>query len=70
MKSNLFKKLTAGALALLMVGTALPSGSDFTGLFGGSVMSASAQTTSGECGENATWEFDSETGVFLMDLGE
>ena len=66
MKSNLFKKLTAGALALLMVGTALPSGSDFTGLFGGSVMSASAQTTSGECGENATWEFDSETGKLTI----
>lgn len=66
MKSNLFKKLTAGALALIMVGTALPSGTDFTGLFGGSVMSASAQTLSGTCGENALWEFDDATGKLTI----
>ena len=35
MKGTLFKKLVAGALALLMVGTALPQGSDLTGIFGG-----------------------------------
>ena len=55
MKGTLFKKLVAGALALLMAGTALPAGSDFTGLFGGSVITASAEPYSGQCGENATW---------------
>ncbi len=47
MKKNLFKRLTAGALALLMLVTALPSGSDFTGLFGGSDIVESAATFSG-----------------------
>ena len=46
-EKNLFKRLTAGALALLMLGTALPSGSDFTGLFGGSDIVASAAKFSG-----------------------
>ena len=44
MRRNLFKRLTAGALALLMLGTALPSGSDFTGLFSGTDIVASAET--------------------------
>lgn len=42
MKGMLLKRITAGALALLMAGTALPAGSDFSGLFSGSVMTASA----------------------------
>ena len=63
MKGKLFKKLTAGALALQMLGTALPPGSDFTGLFGDSFISASARggEISGTCGENATWKYDSDT---------
>ncbi len=61
MKGKTFKRVAAMVLALLLVFGSIPAGSDFTGLFGGSVMSASAQTTSGECGENATWEYDSET---------
>ena len=61
MKSKLFKRITAMALALLMVGTAIPSGSDFTGLFG-SEITASAATIidGGECGDNATWSLDSD----------
>lgn len=66
MKSKLFKRLTAGVLSLFMLASALPAGSDFTGLFGSSIMSASAETQSGTCGENATWEFDDETGVLTI----
>ena len=61
MKGKLFKRLVAGALALLMLGTALPQGSDFAGLFTGSDIVASAETKSGKCGDNATWEYDSES---------
>ena len=43
---NLFKKITAGALALMMLGTAVPAGSDFTGVFGGSEITASAEPNS------------------------
>ena len=42
MRKHLFKRLIAGALVFLMLGTVLPSGSDFTGLFGGSEIVASA----------------------------
>ena len=66
MKGTLFKKLVAGALALLMVGTALPQGSDLTGLFGGSDITASAETYSGQCGDNANWSFDTETGKLTI----
>ncbi len=61
MKGTLFKKLVAGALALLMVGTALPQGSDLTGLLCGSDITASAIETSGKCGPNAFWSYDSDT---------
>ena len=61
MKGTLFKKLVAGALALLMVGTAMPQGSDLTGIFGGSDITASAETVGGPCGYNANWSFDTET---------
>ena len=44
-----------------MLGTALPQGSDFAGLFTGSDIVASAETKSGKCGDNATWEYDSES---------
>jgi len=43
MKGKLFKRVAAMALALAMVGTALPQGSGFTGLFGGSDITASAE---------------------------
>lgn len=66
MKGTLFKKLVAGALALLMVGTALPQGIDLTGIFGGSEITASAETVGGECGENANWSFDTETGKLTI----
>ena len=66
MKGTLFKKLVAGALALLMVGTALPQGSDLTGIFGGSDITASAQTVGGTCGYNANWSFDTETGKLTI----
>ena len=49
------KRLIAGALALLMVGASVPSGSDFSQFFTGSEIVASAETLSGECGANATW---------------
>ena len=58
MKGKLFKKLTAGALALLMVGTALPTGTPFEEFFSGSVMTASAEGDiegQGSCGNNVTW---------------
>ena len=61
MKGKLFKKLTAGALALLMVGTALPTGTPFEEFFSGSVMTVSAEPEDsdiegqGSCGDNATW---------------
>lgn len=61
MKGTLFKKLVAGALALLMVGTALPQGSGLTGLLCGSDITASAIETSGKCGDNAYWSYDSDT---------
>ena len=66
MKGTLFKKLVAGALALLMVGTSLPQGSDLTGIFGGSEITASAETVGGTCGENANWSFDTETGKLTI----
>ena len=66
MKGTLFKKLVAGALALLMVGTALPQGSDLTGIFGGSEITASAETVGGTCGINANWSFDTETGKLTI----
>ena len=66
MKGTLFKKLVAGALALLMVGTALPQGSDLTGIFGGSEITASAATVGGTCGDNANWSFDTETGKLTI----
>ncbi len=66
MKGTLFKKLIAGALALLMVGTALPQGSDLTGIFGGSEITASAETVGGTCGVNANWSFDTETGKLTI----
>ena len=66
MKGTLFKKLVAGALALLMVGTALPQGSDLTGIFGGSEITASAETVGGTCGDNANWSFDTETGKLTI----
>ena len=40
---NLFKKITAGALALMMLAAAVPAGSDFTGVFSSAVMTASAE---------------------------
>ena len=55
MYSKLFKRITAGTLALLMVGASVPSGSDFSQFFTGSEIVASAETLSGECGANATW---------------
>ena len=66
MKTKLFKRLTAAALALLMVAASVPSGSDFSQLFTGSGIVASAQTDSGKCGVNATWEYDSETGKLTI----
>lgn len=42
MKGKLFKRVAAMALALAMVGTALPQGSGFAGLFCGSDITASA----------------------------
>ena len=42
MSGKLIKKVTAAALALAMVGTALPQGSGFAGLFCGSDITASA----------------------------
>jgi len=66
MKGTLFKKLVAGALALLMVGTALPQGSYLTGIFGGSEITASAETVGGTCGKNANWSFDTETGKLTI----
>ena len=71
MKGTLFKKLVAGALALLMVGTALPQGIDLTGIFGGSEITASAETVGGTCGVNANWSFDTETGkLTITGMGE
>ncbi len=65
MKRKLFKRITAMALALLMVGTAIPSGSDFTGLFG-SEITASAETFKGKCGENAEYSLDTSTGKLTI----
>ena len=42
MNNKLFKRLTAAALALLMVAASVPSGSDFSQLFTGSSITASA----------------------------
>ena len=62
MNGKLIKRVTAAALALAMVGTALPQGSGFAGLFGGTVITASADSaTSGQCGANAEWNFDADT---------
>ena len=44
MKRKLFKRITAMALALLMVGTAIPSGSDFTGLFGSEITASAVRS--------------------------
>lgn len=64
MKKRFFKRLTAGALALLMIGTALPSGSDFSGLFSGSVISASAEgeVNNNRCGKDAHWSLSDTDG--------
>ena len=45
MKGKLFKRVAAMALALAMVGTAVPQGSGFAGLFASSDISVSADTT-------------------------
>ena len=66
MKSKLFKRITAAALALLMVGASVPSDCDFSQFFTGSEIVASAQTSSSECGENAVWEFDRKTGKLTI----
>ena len=66
MKTKLFKRLTAAALALLMVAASVPSDSDFSQLFTGSSITASAETLSGDCGTNATWEFNSTTGKLTI----
>ena len=66
MKGTLFKKLTACALALAMVATAIPQGSDLTGLFGGSDITARAESYSGQCGEDAYWSFDDATGKLTI----
>ena len=49
-----------------MVGTALPQGSDLTGIFGGPEITASAETVGGKCGVNANWSFDTETGKLTI----
>ena len=54
-----------------MVGTALPQGSDLTGIFGGPEITASAETVGGKCGDNAYWSFDKETGkLTITGMGE
>ena len=57
MKGKLFKRLVSGALALLMLGTALPPDSDFSGLFGIGI-TASAEAFSGKCGDHALCEIE------------
>ena len=49
MRKHLFKRLVSGALALLMLGTALPAGNDFTGLFSDSDIVASAADAELKC---------------------
>ena len=66
MKTKLFKRLTAAALALFMVAASVPSDSDFSQLFTGSGIVASAQTDSGECGDNAYWSYNADNKVLTI----
>ena len=60
MNGQLSKKLTAGALALLMLGSALPAGSSFSGLFGATAITASAEQTQYD-DETTTYHADTHT---------
>ena len=60
MNGQLSKKLTAGALALLMLGSALPAGSSFSGLFGATAITASAEQTQYD-DDTTTYHADTHT---------
>ena len=62
MKGRFWRKALAAALALLVVSGNVPIRS-VSDLFGGEAITASAEEseTSGQCGENAFWSFDTAT---------
>lgn len=68
-----FKKIAAGALATVMIGTMLMlpvSSKTENRLLGGAGFSASADTAEGgSCGENATWTLDTEGKLTINGTG-
>ncbi len=66
MKGQFFKRVVAAVLALTLVGASIPANTDFTGFVGSTSITASAETLSGECGTNATWSYDTETGALTI----
>ena len=56
-----FHKLTAGLLALSIVGTFVPASAPIL-----TVCAAEEPPTSGTCGENVTWRFDESTGTLTI----
>ena len=66
MKGRFWRKALAAALALLVVSGNVPIRS-VADLFGGAAITASAEEGAfGQCGENATWELDLETGKLTI----
>ena len=55
------QKLTAGLLALSMVGAPLPAAAPML-----TVCAADETPTEGTCGENLTWKFDESTGTLTI----
>ena len=63
-----WRKALAAALALLVVSGNVPIRS-VADLFGGAAITANAEegeAAFGQCGENATWELDLETGKLTI----
>ena len=66
MKGRFWRKALAAALTLLVVSGNVPIRS-VADLFGGAAITASAEEgASGQCGENATWELDLDTGKLTI----
>lgn len=70
-KATRIKRLATAALAIVMVGTMLPSNSQkHSNLFGATYITASADDSqSGTCGENATWTLDSNGKLTISGTG-
>ena len=67
MKGRIWRKALAAALALLVVSGNVPI-KPVADLIGSTAISASAEEseTSGQCGENATWKLDLDTGKLTI----